>query len=383
LNYTLEHEDVSFFTSELIRRVENHPNIELHMETEVTGVAGFIGSFRLTLSGNGKNTEVPCGAIIVATGARPAETKEFLHGKSDRIITQVELEKRLHERTFVTNGQNVVMIQCVGSRNDERAYCSRICCSMAVKNALKIKKQDPGANIFVLYRDIRTYGFREKYYKQAREAGVIFIRYERESPPVVSEDNGLMVTVNSPDFPEAIEIEADSIVLSTGINAEGNRRLADMLKVPLNADGFFVEAHLKLRPVDFATEGIFLCGLAHSPKFIDENISQARATAARAATVLSKTHLEVGAQVSRVDQNKCISCMTCVRACPYDAPSVNVDKKAEIVAAKCMGCGICAAECPAHAIQLNHFEARQFNAMLDELFQVQTDENIKTVCVPR
>lgn len=383
LNYTLEHEDVSFFTSELIRRVENHPNIELHMETEVTGVAGFIGSFRLTLSGNGKNTEVPCGAIIVATGARPAETKEFLHGKSDRIITQVELEKRLHERTFVTNGQNVVMIQCVGSRNDERAYCSRICCSMAVKNALKIKKQDPGANIFVLYRDIRTYGFREKYYKQAREAGVIFIRYERESPPVVSEDNGLMVTVNSPDFPEAIEIEADSIVLSTGINAEGNRRLADMLKVPLNADGFFVEAHLKLRPVDFATEGIFLCGLAHSPKFIDENISQARATAARAATVLSKTHLEVGAQVSRVDQNKCISCMTCVRACPYDAPSVNVDKKAEIVAAKCMGCGICAAECPAHAIQLNHFEARQFNAMLDELFQVQTDENIETVCVPR
>jgi heterodisulfide reductase subunit A-like polyferredoxin len=383
LNYTLEHEDISFFTSELIRRVENHPNIELHMETEVTRVAGFIGSFRLTLSGNGKNTEVPCGAIIVATGASPAETKEFLHGKSDRIITQVELEKRLHERTFVTNGQNVVMIQCVGSRNDERAYCSRICCSMAVKNALKIKKQDPGANIFVLYRDIRTYGFREKYYKQAREAGVIFIRYERESPPVVSEDNGLMVTVNSPDFPEAIEIEADSIVLSTGIDAEGNRRLADMLKVPLNADGFFVEAHLKLRPVDFATEGIFLCGLAHSPKFIDENISQARATAARAATVLSKTHLEVGAQVSRVDQNKCISCMTCVRACPYDAPSVNVDKKAEIVAAKCMGCGICAAECPAHAIQLNHFEARQFNAMLDELFQVQTDENIKTVCVPR
>ena len=176
-----------------------------------------LAAFQVTLSSNGKNTEVPCGAIIVATGASPAETKEFLHGKSDRVITQVELEKRLHERTFVTNNQNVVMIQCVGSRNDEHAYCSRICCSMAVKNALKIKKQDPGANIFVLYRDIRTYGFREKYYKQAREAGVIFIRYERESPPVVSEDNGLMVTVNSPDFPEAIEIEADSIVLSTGI----------------------------------------------------------------------------------------------------------------------------------------------------------------------
>ena len=222
----------------------------------------------------------------------------------------------------------------------------------------------------MLYRDIRTYGFREKYYKQAREAGVIFIRYERETPPVVSEDNGLTVTVNSPDFPEPIEIEADSVVLSTGIDAaKDNRKLADMLKVPLNADGFFVEAHLKLRPVDFATEGIFLCGLAHSPKMMDENISQARAAAARAATVLSKTQLEVGAQVSQVDQDKCISCMTCVRACPYGAPMVNVDRKAEIVAAKCMGCGICAAECPAHAIQLNHFETEQFNGMLDELFQ--------------
>ena len=212
----------------------------------------------------------------------------------------------------------------------------------------------------------------------------IFIRYEREAPPVVSEDNGLTVTVNSPDFPEAIEIEADSVVLSTGLEAaKDNRRLADMLKVPLNADGFFVEAHLKLRPVDFATEGIFLCGLAHSPKMMDENISQAHAAAARAATVLSKTHLEVGAQVSSVDQDKCISCLTCIRACPYGAPVVNVDRKAEIVAAKCMGCGICAAECPAHAIQLNHFETKQFSSMLDELFQVQKDENIKAASVPR
>jgi heterodisulfide reductase subunit A-like polyferredoxin len=382
LNYTLEHEDISLFASDLIRRVENHPNIKLHMETEVTGVAGYVGCFQVTLSHNGENTRVPCGAIIVATGAGPARTKEFLHGESDSVITQVELEKRLYARTFETNSKNVVMIQCVGSRNDEHAYCSRICCSMAVKNAIRIKKQDQSANVFVLYRDIRTYGFREKYYKQARKAGVIFIRYERDAQPVLSEDNGIMVTVNSPDFPEAIEIEADSVVLSTGIEAsEGNRRLADILKVPLNADGFFVEAHLKLRPVDFATEGIFLCGLAHSPKFIDENISQARAVAARAATLLSKTHLEAGAQVSFVDQSKCVSCMTCVRACPYGAPMVNVDKKAEIAAAKCIGCGICAAECPAHAIQLNHFETKQFNSMLDELFQVQRGENIKAVCV--
>ena len=237
--------------------------------------------------------------------------------------------------------------------------------------------------MFVLYRDIRTYGFREKYYKQAREAGVVFIRYLRETPPVVSEPGGLKVTVKSPDFPEGIAIEADRVVLSTGIEAKGNRPLADMLKVPLNADGFFVEAHMKLRPVDFATEGIFLCGLAHSPKMLDENISQARAAAARAATVLSRTHLEVGAQVSRVDQSRCISCMTCVRVCPYGAPMVNANRKAEIIAAKCMGCGICAAECPARAIQLNHFEAKQFRTMLDDLFSVQQVEEKQPAGAPK
>jgi heterodisulfide reductase subunit A len=246
---------------------------------------------------------------------------------------------------------------------------------MAVKNALKLKKQNPEMNVFVLYRDIRTYGFREKYYQQAREAGVIFVRYNREAPPSVAGENDLVITVNSPDFPEPIEIEADRVVLSTGVDAlKDNRKLADMLKVPLNADGFYVEAHVKLRPVDFATEGIFLCGLAHSPKMVDENISQACAAAARATTVLSKTQLEVSGQVSNVDQDKCISCLTCVRACPYSAPFVNIDRKAEIAAAKCMGCGICAAECPAHAINLRHFETEQFDVMLDEL----SCENINT-----
>jgi heterodisulfide reductase subunit A len=256
----------------------------------------------------------------------------------------------------------------VGSRNSQRAYCSRMCCSMAIKNALSIKRSAPDANIFILYRDIRTYGFREKFYKQARQAGVVFVRYDEEKPPMVADENGLLVSLVSPDFPEPIEIEADHVVLSTGIAPpEENKVLSNMLKVPLNPDGFYVEAHLKLRPVDFASEGIFLCGLAHSPKFMDENISQARAAAARAATVLSKTHLEVGAQVSRVDQSKCISCMTCVHSCPYGAPFVNKDHKAEIVSAKCMGCGICASECPARAIQLNHFEAKHFNIMIDEL----------------
>jgi len=185
----------------------------------------------------------------------------------------------------------------------------------------------------------------------------------------VTNGQSLTVSLDSPDFPETIQFEADNLILSTGIEAQPeNRQLSNMLKVPLNADGFYVEAHLKLRPVEFATEGVFLCGLAHSPKAIDENIAQARAAAARAATILSKTYLDVSAQVSHVDQKKCISCMTCVHACPYTAPFCNHDGKGQIEVAKCMGCGICASECPARAIQLSHFETDQFNVMLKELF---------------
>jgi heterodisulfide reductase subunit A-like polyferredoxin len=289
-------------------------------------------------------------------------------------MTQLELENRLHEGTFTGDAGNIVMIQCAGSRGAERRYCSRLCCSMAVKNALKLKAERPDIRIFVLYRDIRTYGMREKFYRDARKAGIVFIRYDEKNPPEVSGDISLAVKFKSPDMCDAIEIEADNVILSTGIDApEGNRAISDMLKLQLNQDGFFLEAHVKLRPVDFATEGIFLCGLAHSPKMMDENMSQAKAAASRAATVLSNTYLETGAQVSEVDQDKCISCLTCVHACPYGAPSVNIDGKAEISPAKCMGCGICASECPARAIQLNHFETKQFNAMIEGLLKAASD----------
>jgi len=381
LNYTLEHNDVSGFLATLIERVKGHPNITLHLQSTVKNVAGHVGNFEVALHAQDADITVPCGAVIVATGASPAVTKDFQYGQSPRIITQSDLEHALASGTFASAHRNIVMIQCAGSRNDERAYCSRVCCSMAVKNALKLKKQQPDANVIVLYRDIRTYGFREQYYKQAREAGVLFMRYEQDSPPVISKQYDL-VTVKSPDFPEMVEIEADTIVLSTGIDAQkDNRVLADQLKVPLNADGFYVEAHMKLRPVEFATEGIYLCGLAHSPKMTNENIAQARAAAARAATILSKTQLEVGGQVSCVDQSKCISCMTCVRACPYHAPAVNIDHKAEITAAACMGCGICASECPAHAVQLRNFESDQFKGMLEGLL-LEADEECEPVSVP-
>jgi heterodisulfide reductase subunit A2 len=374
LKYTLEHDNVATFADDLIRRVENHDRIRVYKAMDVAKVAGHVGNFHITLADTeGQEKDVSCGAIIVATGAGAAETTEFLHGQNAGVLTQQELEDQLHAGSFPAQGQSVVMIQCVGSRNDEHPYCSRMCCSMAVKNALRLKKNDSQAKVYVLYRDLRTYGYREKYYKAAREAGVIFIRYDRDKPPVVADGKALKVAVDSPDLPGTLEIMADNVILSTGVAAEpDNKRVSDLLKVPLNDDGFYVEAHMKLRPVDFATEGVFLCGLAHSPKFIDENIAQARAAASRASTILSKTHLDVDAQVSQVDQTKCISCMTCVHVCPYNAPYMNYDHKGQIEAAKCMGCGICASECPACAIQLNHCENQQFTAMIEELFSSET-----------
>jgi heterodisulfide reductase subunit A-like polyferredoxin len=374
ISTTLEGANPAEMIAELVEKAQNHRNIRVFLNSEVAKLAGHVGKFTATVAvkdgeGSGKR-EIFCGAIVVATGAEAAKPQEYLYGEDRNVLIQSELEQRLTEGRFDAAGRNIVMIQCVGSRDAQHPYCSRICCSMAIKNALTIRKKNPDARIYILYRDIRTYGFREKYYSQARNAGIVFIRYSEEKKPEISCSNGLLVTVDSPDLPERVEIEADSVILSTGVTAPAaNRQLSDLLKLQLNGDGFFLEAHVKLRPVDFATEGIYLCGLAHSPKMIDENISQARAAAARAATVLSKTHLEVGAQVSVVDQDKCISCMTCVHVCPYGAPYANRDNKAEIAAAKCMGCGICAAECPARAIQLNHFESGQFNVLLDKLLE--------------
>jgi len=370
---TLENENLKNFQNDLIEKISTHRNIDCYLNSIIERVSGHIGEFKINITKDGKLKEFTCGAIIIATGAMPAETKEYSYGTVKNIKTQIELESSLNSGIKEKSGQTYVMIQCVGSRNSENPYCSRICCSMAVKNALKIKRGDPTAKIYILYRDIRTYGFREAFYKQAREAGVVFIRYDENNLPVVSDVNSMLssVKVESPDFPEPLVIEADQLILSTGIKAnKDNKILSNMLKVPLNANGFYVEAHMKLRPVDFATEGLFLCGLAHSPKMLDENISQAKAAAARAATILSKTHLEVGAQVSIVNQNKCISCMTCVKACSYGAPYCNYDHKAEIERAKCMGCGICVSECPARAIQLNHFKSDHFKAMIDKLFSV-------------
>jgi heterodisulfide reductase subunit A len=296
-----------------------------------------------------------------------------LYGKHPGVVTQREIEDQLADERFAKDlgdSPTIVMIQCVESRNDKTPYCSRVCCAEAVKNALEIKRQKPDARVIVLGKDIRTFGTRELFYQKAREAGVLFVRHAEGSDPQVEDRRGLEVTVTDAATLRDLAWRPDLVVLSVGIApAEDNPALSGLLRSALTSDGFFLEAHPKLRPVDLANEGEYVCGLAHSPRFIDETIAQAKAVAGRAATVLSRAHLEIAGQIAEVDPTNCIACATCIKVCPYGAPMITDLKKAQIQGAKCMGCGSCASECPARAITLRHQENPQLVAMLDELFE--------------
>jgi heterodisulfide reductase subunit A-like polyferredoxin len=271
------------------------------------------------------------------------------------------LESRIVDKPAdIAKAKKIVMIQCVGSRNKERPNCSRTCCATAVKNALKVKELNPDAEITVLYRDVRTYGLAEPYYAKAREKGVLFVRYEPEEPPEVKKD-GQRITVSFQDkvIRERMDIAPDLLVLSAATLPRDNEDIASVLKLPRTLEGFFLEAHMKLRPVDFASDGMYLAGGAHGPKLITEAISQASAAAARACTILSKEKMMVGGIVAVVDGERCAACLTCVRVCPYDVPVINIEGAAEIDLAKCKGCGSCVAECPAMAIELMHYREPQ------------------------
>ena len=307
--------------------------------------------------------------VVVATGGIEQKPTTYGYGQSLRVLTQLELSDRLGRGPLdLPKKPTVVMIQCVEQRNETRPYCSRVCCTTAVKNALAIKKQYPQANVVVLYRDMRTYGFREAAYREAREQGVLFVRYEPEQPPELTVNGSLDVRFWEPTVRRHLELKPDLVVLAAPMVPRADRgELSDLLRVPLNADGFFLEAHMKLRPVDFASEGLFLCGAAHAPKFITESISQANAVAARAASVLSRDRMPVSGQIAWIDQDKCISCATCVHLCAYMAPQINVMNKAEVQGAVCMGCGSCTAECPAKAITLRHFVDAQILSAIDNL----------------
>jgi heterodisulfide reductase subunit A-like polyferredoxin len=381
IHYTLEGEDVQKFLGKLIAKVKSNDRIRLFTGAKIENIEGFVGNFKTTVKIDSSIKELEHGIIIVATGAKEYQPTEYLYGKERGVVTQRELEKLMVNGKLEVNTQNsMVMIQCVGSRNDKHPYCSRICCSEAIKNALKIKQLNKKANIYILYRDMRTYGFKEDYYQRAREEGVIFIRYEEgQEPEVKKGKEKLEVLVKDLILKENLLINADLVVLSTGvISSEDGEELAQMLKVPLNEDGFFLEAHVKLRPVDFATEGIFLCGLAHSPKFIEESISQANAAISRACTILAKDKILAEGTVVSVNEDRCNGCGICEAVCIYNAIEIDKEKRvAKVNEALCKGCGTCTGACFSGAINQRGFKREQILAMTKAALEVG-DERIRT-----
>ncbi len=358
-----EKKDVQKKLKELIKSVNSDEKIHVFTKSTVKDVSGYIGNFKTTINYNGKEKEIEHGIVIVATGGQEYKPKEYLYGKNDNVMTQLELEAKLAKKKF--DADTVVMIQCVGCRNDERPYCSRVCCTEAVKNALKIKELKPKASVYIIFKDIRTYGFSEIFYEEAARQGIKFIRYDDENKPKVTDKKGLDVKVWEPFLGEEITIKPDLLILSAAtIPHADNADLAQMLKVPLSKHKFFLEAHMKLRPVEFATEGIFLCGLAHSPKFFEECVSQASAAVSRAATILSKKTLEAEGMVSSIDEDICSGCGTCVVICPFNAIEKDEDGIARVTEVLCKGCGTCAASCPEKAASIKQFTDEQLIAQV-------------------
>ncbi len=383
-HYTLEGRKPQELLGSLIKQVEANELVKVYLNTEVRELRGSKGNFLTTLALPDDSDEVlEHGAIIVATGAQPATTAEdlateYLYGQHERVLTQKELEAQISNFQLPTsNLQSVVMIQCVGSRDENRPYCSRVCCSHAIKNALKLKELNPETSVFVLYREIRTYGFHELYYREARDRGVVFIRYELcpepveglpDKPRVEAAGDGLRVSLREPILGQEITLDADLLVLSTGIAPHDNRALSEVLGVPLDEDGFFQEAHPKMRPLDFLREGVFLCGLAYSPRLIGEAICQAKGAAVRAAALLGLPHLESKDTLVQVNARLCSFCGLCVEACPYEARYLDYDERvAKVIEVLCKGCGVCAMVCPNKATVQVAFEPRQMLMAVDAL----------------
>ncbi|UCE36162.1 MAG: CoB--CoM heterodisulfide reductase iron-sulfur subunit A family protein [Thermoplasmata archaeon] len=369
LRYSGTQEDPQKELASLIKLVEENENIEIFKSAEILSIEGYVGNFKSRILSENMEHEIEHGVVVVATGALEYEPTEYMYGKDGRIITQLELEQLLAEDKI--NPKNVIMIQCVGSRGEKVPYCSRICCTTAIKNALQIKEHEPDAKVYVLYRDIRTYGFREDFYDKALEEGITFLRFDVDSKPKVEVASGrLKVTVKEPLIDENIDFNPDFVVLSVAqVPDPNNEDLSKSLKVPLSKDGFFLEAHMKLRPVDFATEGVFLCGSAHSPKFIDESISQAEAVVSRACTILSKDYLEAEGVISIVNSDICSGCETCILVCPFDAIDKDDKGKAKVNELLCKGCGACVAACRAGAIQQRCFTDEQILSVIRSAFQ--------------
>ncbi len=364
--------DGGYFTDymeQLKNRVLNNDRIKVFTSSMVVEQSGFVGSFETEImTPSGATRILKHGAILVATGAK--ENRPEIHNlpENDSVMTQTDFETILEdEQRDDWQHASIAMLQCAGSRDEDfQPYCSRICCNQAVKNALNVRKKYPGARIDILYRDMRCYGLGELNYRRARTSGVNFIRYDKKNnlPEITVEDSGITISVTDPSIRLPVKLHPDILVLSTGIKPRNTEELASMLRVPRNANGFFIEAHAKLRPVDLPSEGLFMAGTAHGPKDAGETIAQAQAAVARATTILAKEKLKMSGMVSSVDPTNCAVCLTCVRACPYDVPFINDQHTAEINPALCQGCGICVAECPAKTISLGRFEDKNITAKI-------------------
>ena len=376
--HTLEGMDVQAYLHDLIKKVYQHPSIHVYTDATILEAAGYVGNFTTRVKSERGVREIKHGAAIIATGANVYKPTEYLYGTDERVMTHLELEEQIEKRNEkVINAKNLVMIQCVGCRNEDRNYCSRICCSESIKNALKLKDLNPKMDIYILFRDIRTYGFKEDYYREAANREVKFIRYEPQDRPLVepgeSQEGQPILKVTATDYVlgSKLEIEADIVALAAAvIPADGSKEVGQLFKVSLGQDGFFQEAHVKLRPVEFAADGVYLCGMAHYPKHITETINQAYGAAGRALTLLSHDTVVASGSVCEVNEKKCMGCNACASVCTYGAIELRKTPngmKAIVNPVLCKGDGLCNAKCPTGAIQLKHFTDKGLFAQIDAL----------------
>lgn len=356
----------------LIGKVTAHDKIRVNLRARIQEVEGFVGQFRTRFSRNGgQPTEIEHGVAVIATGASEWKPHIYGYGTDSRIRTLLEMSEamRLNDPA-VTEAGTTVFIQCVGSRSDERPWCSRVCCTHAIRSAVDLKAANPDGRIYVLYRDIRTYGLNEPLYERARKMGVIFVRYEPEEPPVVDVGEKITVRVKDQALGETVELSADNLALAAAIVPnESTREVAKLFKVSTSQDGFYLEAHMKLNPMSFSTDGVFLAGIAHYPKPLDETIAQAEAAGCQAVQFLARGEIEVAGMVSQVDNFLCRGCGLCVDACPFHAPQLKELApgvvRSEVNPALCKGCGICSVVCPTGAAEIRHFKDAQISEMID------------------
>ena len=376
IHTTLEGLDVQAYLRDVIRKVYQHPLIHVYTDATVTGATGYVGNFVTNVKSERGVTEIKHGAAVIAVGADVYKPAEYLYGEDDRVMTHLELEEQINKgNEKVINAESLVMIQCVGCRNEDRNYCSRICCSESIKNALKLKEINPKMDIYILFRDMRTYGFSEDYYREAADKDVKFIRYEPQDKPEVqageSEEGRPVLKVTAPDYILGMKVEIDADIVSLAaavIPPAGNKEISQLFKVPLGPDGFFQEAHVKLRPVEFAADGVYLCGIAHYPKFISEAIKQAYGAAGRVLTLLSHDTVIASGSVCEVDEKKCMGCGQCISVCTYGAiefRETRQGKKAVVNPVLCKGDGLCNAKCPTGAIRLKHFTDEEILSQID------------------